>query len=169
MQNDQLLEQAQQEFAILKKKLNLSVTYEELDAVFFISDYVLSSKMVSSRFGRMICQRISQTFGSWLQFIHDVLMPNPHNMISQAESQLFDDAQKAKLQECLFKISEITSRKSRLVLEETDELEKSIIEDSILLWTNYVKPTLIPYMQKINTYWKERQVDKLEKDQKTYL
>ncbi|MDK2907886.1 MAG: hypothetical protein PWQ87_344, partial [Candidatus Woesearchaeota archaeon] len=84
---DQLIKDLREAFDKWKNETNFKPSFEELDEVFYIQDYILASGFVSPQINRMICGRMRDTFYGWVQQIHSWLIPAPYSLVSRSEHQ----------------------------------------------------------------------------------
>ena len=148
----ELLRELEEKF----KELDLRVNLEELDIIFFIKDFILTEGFVSENLSRQICSRISDTYGSWVNYLNGILVPNPSYMPIQAESKPFSSKEeREKIWELIKKAMELVSRNIMIGLTKDKEEEGKFIEEAVSFWNNKFKKELIRIMKKTNKQWKE--------------
>lgn len=135
-----------------KCELNFKSSFEELEEIFFIQDYILASGFVSSKVNRMICGRIRDTFNSWIQQIHSWLLPSPYSIISTSESQLFNDEEKKELNTLLEDFMSIVSLNVEVGLTKNKQKESEYVDSSLMVWRKQL-PILIKFSKKVYDYW----------------
>ena len=138
----------------MKKEMNLEITLDELDELFFIKNYILADGFVPLHLSRHICRRIADTFFSWLNFLHEIIMPNPQSLIYMGQSKVFDKEEKKKVTDLIKKIMEISERNSLAGLTKSKEIEKEFIMDALAFWNNELKIELIKIKEKLKEEWK---------------
>lgn len=153
MNKKELLDELEQEFEKLKQQEGFESTLDELDRVFYIRDYILALKYVSLNLERQLAWRIVETYNNWLNYLHSIIMPPPHNMVANAESQQISEEEKQNIMQLMNKVLAHTSTSPINTLKK--ESQGKFIDNSLKLW-NEVQPELLNIMQKINKYWKSR-------------
>lgn len=154
-----LNKEIEEEFKKIKKKLAFKSDLDELDEVFYIRDNIKHIGFVSNHLSRHICGKICDTFNSWVNYFHGIVMPNPHNMISNTESQLFSEEEKQQIIKVMNKILAHTSENVLAGLKKDKEKEAEFIDNSLRLWHETVQPQIVFIMERINNYWKEKSKD----------
>ncbi|MEM2121050.1 MAG: hypothetical protein QXU20_00090 [Candidatus Woesearchaeota archaeon] len=139
-------------FNTWKKEVNFKSSFEELDEVFFIQDYVLAYGFVSTKINRMICSRIKDTFYSWVQQIHSWLIPTPYSIISTSESQLFNDKEKEELNVILKDFMSIVAFNTEVGLTKDKQKEAEYVDKSLEIWRKHL-PSLIKFSKKVRNFW----------------
>lgn len=155
IEKEELMQELSEEFEKIKKELGFKATLEELEEIFFIKDYVLQIRFISTSLSRLITWRIRELLDSWINQIHAWIIPNPSSMILMSESQLLTEQEKQSLTKMMNKFREFTSRNTVIGLTKNKKEEAKYIDDSINLW-NENKEELIKTMQKIQNYWEEQ-------------
>ncbi len=155
----ELKKQLEEEFKKTKKELKLKTTLEELDKIFYIKDNIEQIGFISNHFSRQLCGRICDTFNSWVNYFHGIVMPNPHNMISNTESQLFNEEEKKQIIKVMNKILAHTSENVLAGLKKDRKKEAEFIDKSPELWEKTVQPQVVFIMERVNNYWKEKSSD----------
>ncbi|MGM5482585.1 MAG: hypothetical protein ACQESF_03930 [Nanobdellota archaeon] len=156
MQKNELIKELESEFSRLKKKHHLNVTLKELDEVFGIKDYFLRQGFISPEIIKHIAARNVEIFNSWMNYIHNLIMPTPQNMVSNAESQIFTEKEKEEFIEFMNKVMAHTSKNTVYLLNQNKEKQAEFIEESYHFWIDKVRPELVMIMEKINAYWENK-------------
>ena len=136
----ELLKELENEFNNIKKDLKFKASFEEIDKVFYLKDQILKEGFVSPNLSRQITWRIVDTYTSWYNYLHNLIMPNPQSMVQLQESQGFNDEEKEKIMKVMPKLvlfgrnlgeqtTEIHWRKARPLA--TQNLKKSRALDRI--------------------------------------
>lgn len=155
-----ILEELEKAYEKYGQERNVTISLDELDSIFFIRDYIQKEKYVSTNLGRAICYRITETYYSWINFIHRLIMPNPNSLLDLKESKLFED--KEELIAILNKMVELTSRNSLIGIKKDIEGEKKFIEDALSLWKS-ISPILIKNLTEINAMWKNEKKESAQR------
>ena len=148
-----IIDELEKKYSMYAKENSLEISLDELDAIFFIRDYVQREGYISNFFGRMICYRIAERYKQWILFIHKLVMPNPGSLLDQQESILFEN--KDELVVLLHKLLELKTRYTLIGLDPKISSEVQFIRDSVSLWKS-ISPDLLRYVKSINTMWKEK-------------
>ncbi len=156
MEHEKLQKEMKEAFEKAKKEMGFKASFEEIEKIFYINDYVLKEGFVSSRFDRAICHRVTETINSWAWFLHGIVVPNPNSMFNITESQYFDEKEKQHFNELMNKTAEMVSRNSLFVLNQDIAAEGKLVDDAIEFWNSEFNPELVKIMSKINKNWKEK-------------
>lgn len=151
---EQLIDNLKKSFSNWKKEIKFDASFEQLDEIFFITDYILASGFVSPKINRMICGRLRDTYNSWVQQIHSWIIPTPYSMISTSESQLFDDKETELLNTILKDFMSIISLNVEVGLTKDKERECFYVDNCIATWKKHL-PKLIEFSKKVQNYWQE--------------
>jgi len=154
MNKKEILEELEEKFKIMKKELGLKASLEELDEVFFIRDSILMARFVSEKLSRQICSRIIETYMSWTNYLHSLVMPNPGHMLNMNESKMFNDEEKKAILKLISQAMELTSRNNLIGLTKDRKEEAKFIDNSLNFWIKSFKPEMIKIITKINENWK---------------
>jgi hypothetical protein len=157
MNNDELIIELENKFNEWKKKAKFNVSFDELDDVFFLKDFILTSRFVSPKINRMICSRIRDTYNGWVQQIHSWLLPSPYSIISTSENQIFNEKEKEELNIILRELIAFISRNIINGLTKDIIMEGKFIDDSLIIWNKHL-PNFIKYSNKIQEYWQSENI-----------
>ena len=153
MEKEKLITELEKKFKEIKSELNFNSTFEEIDQIFFIKDYILKDKFVSDNFSRQLCYRIVETYMSWNEYLHSIIMPNPQNILNMGESKIFNQEEKKEIVELMKKIMGISSKNSLIGLEKDKKAEALFIDNSVKFWNEEFKPKMVKTMKKVNKEW----------------
>jgi len=156
MDKKKLMDELNLEFDKMKTELKIKPTLNEMDEIFYIKDFILQSGYVSDSLSRMICRRIVDTFGSWSNYLHGLIVPMPQNLINVTESGMFSETEKDEIIKLINRILAHISGNSLIGITKDKKSEGKFIDDSISLWNDYVKPELGKIMEKVNSGWVEK-------------
>lgn len=151
---EELLNELDGKFAVMKKELGFKASLEELDGIFFLRDLVLKEGFVSGQVSRMLCSRIVDMYMSWANYLHGFIIPNSGSMINLTESQIFNDAEKAVILSTFNKILALVSANTLNGLTKDKKAEARFVDDSVSLW-NELNPKLQQIIKRVNTAWVE--------------
>ncbi len=151
----ELLKELKEKFEKTKSELEFQSSFEEIDRIFFISDGVLQEGFVSDNYSRQLCSRISNTYMSWANYLHGLLMPNPHYMISATESKAVNDSEsKNKIWEMIRGALAIASKNSLVGINKDKKMEAELIDEAVTYWNSTFKNEVSEILEKINKNWK---------------
>jgi len=151
-----LLKEMHEAFEDSKKELGFETSFEDLDAAFFISDYVLSSEFVSETFSRQLCSRIVETLQGWMGYLESLLIPSPQSFVSQTESKLFQSEEyKKKIWNAIKEVRNLSSMSSLAGLQKDKVMEKEFIDSAFIFWREMYSPLLVKIIKEINSAWKK--------------
>ncbi|QQG38986.1 MAG: hypothetical protein HYS32_00790 [Candidatus Woesearchaeota archaeon] len=156
MEKNELLKQFEEEFAKVKKDLGFKASLEELDGVFFLRDFILKEGFVPTTLSRSICGRMMETYFSWTNYLHSLLMPNPGYMISMSESQMFNDHEKEEVFKIISKVMVLINRNSIIGLTKNKADEGKFIDDCLFFWNKTFKLEIEKIVKKIKDSWEEK-------------
>ncbi len=155
MEND-LVQTFEKDFEKAKKELKIKTTLRELDEAFFLNDSVMKEGYVSTSTPKQICRRIMDVFGSWLNYIHGLIIINPNSMINVTESQAFNEIEKERMGKLIDRLMMFSSEFSLLMLQNDDKKIGAFIDDAFTFWKKELNPALLSYMTKTNKAWTDR-------------
>ena len=155
MFQQELIDELKEKFEETKKELGFKSSFDEINEVFFINDFILHEKFVSEFFSRQLCRRIADTYNSWVGYLHGLMVPNPSNMLTVMENKMLEREEKDKVSDLIKKALILTSENTLIGLQKDKKREAKFIDDSIKLWKDYFKPELIKIMEKLNKGWRE--------------
>jgi len=153
MDKEKILNEIEKKFKEIKEELKFNSTFEEIDKIFFIRDLILKDGFVSETFSRQMCYRIIETFMSWNEYLHSIIMPNPQNILNISESKIFNQEEKKEITELIKRIMEINSRNTLIGLTKDKKAEGKLIDDSVKFWKEKFAPEIIKVIKKVNEEW----------------
>jgi len=149
----QLLDELDSSFSAWKQNVKFSASLDDLDDIFFIKDFVLSTGFVSPQINRMICSRIRDTFDSWVRTIHSWLVPTPYSIISEVENSQLTDDDREKLRNALHDFMSIITLNVVVGISKDSQKEAAFVDEGLKVWKKHVG-LLTNTMQRIQTAWK---------------
>ncbi|MFT4312202.1 MAG: hypothetical protein ACMXYF_03150 [Candidatus Woesearchaeota archaeon] len=150
----ELQEQLFKAFEKEKNRLGFTPTFEQLDEIFFLKDHVLQEKYVSEQYSRMLCSRITQTYSSWVSYLHSFIMPNPHSFIDTNQVQAIQEKDRHNIQIYIGKLMQVIHTNTYIGIKKDAQLEKQFIDESYTLWFEF-KDHILPILEKVGEYWKQ--------------
>lgn len=150
---EELISELKSRFEKEKKSEGFKTTYDELERVFFIEDFVLKEGFVSDRVMRQISSRMVEKINNWAGYIHGFMMPNPGDLVGMTDAKLLTEEEKKELWE-VFKDSIALSAKNSIIgLSHDKRMEAEFIDESMNFWDGSIKPKLLAIMKKVNSEW----------------
>ena len=110
-------------------------------------------KFSINKLSRMLCSRIVNTYMSWSNYLHGLVMPNPNYMVNMAESQMFTDDDRQEIINLMNQILALVSLNSVLTLENDTRAESKFIDESVKFWKKTFQPKVMVFMKKVNKEW----------------
>jgi len=152
----ELIKEFQEKFKEAKKQFDLKSDFEEIDECFFITDYILSKGFVSQDILMQMCGVIVDTFYSWNNHMHNLVIPNPQNMMQMSETKMFNEVQKKEILGIIKSSMALVRTYTLLVLNRNKKAEARFIDDSVKLWKKNYAPKILPIMKKIVDEWNKK-------------
>ncbi len=160
MPNGELMKEFEQEFEKIKKELGFKPTLEELDKIFFLKDFISKEGYVSNRLSRQMAGRMVDLFGTWYNYLHTLVMPNPASLLNMTENEAFSDDEKqgilVLMAKCMAQVSKNTM--NGLTKDKKDEAE--FIDSSFEFWKKELNPKLREIIKKVKSNWIEKSESK---------
>ena len=151
-----LLDELREKFSEVKKEIGFKSEFEELNNEFFLADSVFSVGFVSDNLLRQLSHRITDTFSSWSNYLHSLIMPNPGNFLNQTESKFFNSQEdKNKIWNILREIMYFSSLNSISILSKDKSKDREFIDGSLDFWKSRLKPQILEILYKVNSGWGE--------------
>lgn len=162
----ELIKDFQKEFEKAKKEYEFKPSLQQLDEIFYISDFINKEGYVSTAPLKQVCRRIVDVYGVWVQYLHSLLVPNPGNMINVAESQMYSDSEREKMNKLIDRMMIISTNYNLFVVEPSKKLGKEFVDEAYSFWENELKSELTKLMEKSKTNWTDKLNSKPEKKRK---
>jgi len=156
MNKKELLEELEEKFKIIKEELGFKSGLEEINSIFFIKDAILNAGFVSESFSRQLCSRIVETYVSWNNYLHSLIVPNPGYLLNMNESKMFDEEERRKIMKLVGESMALISMNQTIGLTKDKKEEGEFIDNAVRFWKKTFKPELIKITKKINSGWKEK-------------
>ncbi|MFH1608131.1 MAG: hypothetical protein ABIA78_03280 [archaeon] len=155
MTNAELLKELEKKFEKMKNELGFKASLDELERIFYIKDDILKDGYVSEALSRQICHRIVDTYGSWANYLHSIIMPNPQNILNMSEAKIFSQEEKKEVTELMKNAMQISSNNSLIGLNKDKVAEAKFIDYAVEFWDSEFGPKLIKIMKKIKEEWEK--------------
>jgi len=152
----EILKELDEKFAEFQKVLGFKASLDELDSAFFIKDTILSSGFVSEAFSRQLSHRIMDTYNSWMSYLHNIVMPNPHNLVSANETKMFSEDDKKEMLKLMGSLMAFSAANSYLGLTKDKVAEGKFIDDAYTFWNSEFQPAMSRLVKKTKDGWEEK-------------
>ncbi len=165
----ELIEEFEKEFLEIKKKYKFKTSLEELQDMLYIKDFILKEKYISNNLIRFICSKIIDHFNGWGNYLHNIVIPNPHSLININESQMFDEKEKHDIMILIAKIMRFSSKNSVNGLEKNYKNDAKFIDEAVHFWKNEFKPQLHAFLSKESKAWEKKSKEEFKADRREGL
>lgn len=160
MEQDEIISRLEKDFESLKKDMKIKSSFDDLERIFFLKDYIQKEGYVSTRLSRAISRRIVDLYMSWAGYLHGLIIPNPNSMITVTEHNMFEDKEKEEILRLMNRILAHCSKNSLNGLTQDLKEEAKFIDDSVALWDGEVNPKMVELIRKVNKGWTEKANEK---------
>lgn len=150
-----LLKELKEKFNESKKKLGFKSSFEEINDIFFINDFIIYERHVSEFFSRQLCRRIVDVYNSWTGYLHGLMMPTPGNFLMMMENRMLGEEDKKKISEIIKKILSLSSMNTLIIFNKNKKDEAKFIDESVKFWKENFQPEMKKIMEKINKGWRD--------------
>ncbi len=150
-----LLKELDEKFNLIKNELGFKSSFEDIDRIFFVRDFVLHDGFVSEDFSRQLCSQIMNTYLSWANYLHGLVMPNPSYIIGTTEMKAVSDSEsKNKIWGLIKGAMVFASTNSLIGLNKDKTAEARFIDEAVLHWNSKFKPEAIKILEKVCANWR---------------
>jgi len=157
-----IIKEFQLKFEEMKKELGFKVSLDDLDNIFFIRDLILKEGYISHNLSRFVCGRIVETYSSWVNYLHGIILPNQGSIIGMTECNAFDEEEKKDIHLIMNKMMAFSCQNTLIGLEKDKKIEAEFIDNSVNQWEKQFKTKLIKLTKKINKSWADKAKGKEE-------
>jgi len=155
MENDDTIKELTEKFNKTQQELGFKATFEELEDLFFIKDSILKDGFVSEKFSRQLTHRMLDTYASWITSLHNLIMPNPQDLISLTECKKLTSEEKTKASDLIGLAMNLIRKNSIIGLTKDKIAEGKLIDEIFQTWKNKFEPGILELEKKIQTAWEE--------------
>ena len=147
-------------YAEKAKKYKLP-SFKEINEDFFLQDFLNDRKFIPQQPLGFVRARIVETFGSWINFLHGFIMPNPQSAILMKDFECTNDDEKKEIIEMIQDMM-ISQRETIIVgLEKDEKKDAEFIKKYFKFW-HKTKPGLIKVTKKSLDNWKKREPEEIQ-------
>lgn len=154
-QKKEILEELKEKYEDLKKDYNIKSDLGEVNKCFSIIHVILSQGFVSEDLLSQIGNRISDFFMNWSNYLHSLVLPNPHNMINVNENKFLSEDDRKEILKLISKSMVYASRNTLLGLKRSAEEDAKYLDDSVNFWKNEFSSKAGFLAEKIFEGWKK--------------
>ncbi|MBD3361954.1 hypothetical protein GF358_04155 [Candidatus Woesearchaeota archaeon] len=135
------------------KKYNLPA-FEEINSDLFLNDFLNDRKYVPENILGFVRVKLVELLGSWINFLHSFIMPNPQSAILMKDYEATNEDDKKKIIKMIQDIM-ISQRETILIgLEKDEKKDAEFLKKYYKLW-NDIKPKLAEITQRNIDNWKK--------------
>lgn len=157
MEKEKLLQELKKEFDMTKSRLKFKTTFEEINSISYLEDFILSTGYVSNQFSRQLINRILETPYGWLSELHNWFLPSPNNLITVTEGKTVTAEEKKEISGMIDKIMYFVRKNKRIAFEGLKKGEEGALIDEIADFNkNEFVPFMLRYNLKFEKVWKEQ-------------
>ncbi len=153
METGEIIKKFEEEFEAMKKSIGFKPTFEDMDKIFFLRDFIAKEKYVSKTLSRQVAGRMVDLFGTWYGYMHSIVMPNPGSLLNMTESQAFSDGEKQEMMQLMSKCMAQVSKNTLNGLTKDKKDEAEFIDSSVELWKKELNPKLKEIIKKVKSSW----------------
>lgn len=152
----EILEELKEAFEKAKKEIGFSASYEQIEKVFNISDYVLRCGFVSEVFSRQLCTRILEKYMNLNHYFHSLVIANPQDLINMNECKMINEETKKKMLKIMSKSMILASLNNSVELNYSKEEEAKLIDESLRVWNEDYLPVAQEVIKQIADGWSKK-------------
>ena len=150
-------------YANLQEKYSLP-PLDDMNREFELLD-ILKEKDVNPSFPLRFTRRMMiSIFYSWINYLHNLIMPNPQSFIHVKESEAFNDDEKTQVHNIIKEIMFINRLSAKLDLEHDQQKDAEFIKKYYKEWRK-IKSLILELAEKNISCWKEE----MPKDKEIYF
>lgn len=150
----ELLNELEESYSHFRKEHKIKVSLEDVDKLFFVNDNVLSAGYVSVHLGKFICNRAVDTYMSWLNYLHNLIM-GTSSMILMNEGKMLSEIDKKDILKLISQTMALVSENTVLGLARSHSDEAAFIDQSVEFWNSTFQPRVSVIAKKIHEGWKK--------------
>ena len=150
-----LEDELKEKYEMLRKDYKIKAELEEVNKCFSIVHVILSQGFVSEDLLSQISNRISDFFMNWSNYLHSLVLPNPHNMINVNENKFLSEEDRKEILKLISKTMVYASTNTLLGLKRSPKEDAQFLDDSVKFWNNDFSHKAILLSAKIVDGWKK--------------
>lgn len=166
MKQDKIAQKLNESFAQYKEKVQLKISFEELEQMLFLKDLMFERGYVPEDLGVTIRGRAMDLYNSWYGYMHGIFFPNPQSIPMQMEMQFFSDEYKQELNKLMHKTMHYLKWSYLLGLKQDKQEEARFIEETYDFWIKTLKPKMASMMDISQKKFLEESQKEIKKQKK---
>jgi len=151
-----LLSELKNSFDSLRNECGFKTTYEDLQDLIFMEDFVLEEGYVSTSLLDELVNKLAERFYSWVGVLHSFIMPSPSDMISSSESKKFSKADKEEIFNLMKGIMYLTRKSKRILFERDKKAESAVLDELVEFDKSEFSPLMAKYHKKLEDAWNQK-------------
>ncbi|MBI5390871.1 hypothetical protein HZB02_05230 [Candidatus Woesearchaeota archaeon] len=155
------LEQFKIEYAKLAKKYGLP-SFEEINADIFLQDFLNEKKFVPQSTLGFVRGRMVDMLGSWVNYLHNFIMPSQQSAIWMKEYQALTDDDRTQISAMIQEMMILQRESVVLGLEKDETADADFIKRSFVLWKMNKKKLLLLAKKSLEN-WKKKEEETKER------
>lgn len=154
MDKEKVIKEFRSDFKELQSKFGFSVSFDELESEFFLTDMVLEDGFVRENLILQITSRIVGYFRNWSGYLNGMLVPANVDYIGQTESKLFNNEEDRKEMWSIVKICmRFSSMYSFMFLSRDEKMQARFVDEAFNSWVNDIRPYMAKVMGRVYSAW----------------
>jgi hypothetical protein len=154
MEKEELLKELRKQFDLTKEKLKFKTSFEDINALSYIEDMVLSEKAVSNQFSRQLINRMIDGPFSWINELYSWLYPAPTDIIRLNEGKTLTQDERKEIHQIIEKIMYFARKNKRMAFEGLEDNEEGRFVDEIMDFKQKMfKPFMAKYLKRFENLW----------------
>ncbi len=158
MDETELVKIMTQKFDEFTKNHSLTFSLDEFDKEFGLKKIIFQRQYIDD-IESTLGESITNTYISWHNYLHGLLIPNSRNLSNVEESNLFSEEEKQNIMELVTKSLEFSSENALLSLQNEEEKLVDFYNRAYTFYVQKYKPKLVDIITKIHIHWKEKKRD----------
>ena len=154
-QKKEILEELKEKYEMLRKDYKIKAELEEVNKCFSIVHVILSQGFVSEDLLSQMNNRVSDFFMNWSNYLHSLVLPNPHNMINVNENKFLNEEDRKEILKLISKTMVYASKNTLLGLKRSAKEDAQFLDDSVKFWNHDFSSKAILIAEKISEGWKK--------------
>jgi len=150
-QKQNLLNELKEQFEATKDELGFKASFEDVEEIFFINDYILTVGFVSPRISRQITSRIVDTLIFWKNYLYGVIIPNPQDVVAMEDSQKFSEEEKDSIFKLIRDCLNLVYGNVTAGLKNDKLIESKFIDQAIIFWNERFCPEIVKTIEKVKS------------------
>jgi hypothetical protein len=129
-------------------------TLAELESEFHISYYVNDVSDLPENVGFFIVAKMMEYTGSWISFLHNLVVGNSQSIIMMQETSFFSDEEKAEMTKVMTRLVLLTREQTLLNLDANEQSVAEFLKRIFTVWKE-CKHIVLKYAQLSKDRWVE--------------